>query len=261
MIATSRRSDPRSCGRAICGRRACGRLTIRRAIRGRTVRCVLIASLASQENVEPQAVGAFSRDRDRGKLSNANFCKTPFLQRGQWGGYESQWWGARFSSPPPQCGARLRSDPRTVRVMPSKGGPCRESSTDTGHSSGSGRGKRRARGTYSGSGDRSRGDRGCRSRGGWSPGRRNRDVFERGEAGRGATWAAARACSPPAVETEPGEDGCSRLRVTARTCGGFRRELADETGIDVVPRSTARSRWRSHRDDAANARLQIEFPQ
>src|SRR5215470_9173830 len=55
------------------------------------------------------------------------------------------------------------------------------------------------------------------------------DVFERGEAGRGATWAAAGMLAA-GVETEPGEERLLALtRHSQDLWPDFARELAEET--------------------------------
>jgi len=85
------------------------------------------------------------------------------------------------------------------------------------------------------------------------------DVFERGEAGRGATWAAAGMLAA-GVETEPGEERLLALtRHSQDLWPSFAREMADETGIDVGYRDEGTLAVALNRDDAALLRFSFEF--
>jgi glycine oxidase len=85
------------------------------------------------------------------------------------------------------------------------------------------------------------------------------DVFERGEAGRGATWAAAGMLAA-GVEAEPGEERLLALtRHSQALWPAFARELGDETGIDVGYRDEGTLAVALNRDDAALLRFSFEF--
>lgn len=85
------------------------------------------------------------------------------------------------------------------------------------------------------------------------------DIFERGEAGRGASWAAAGMLAA-GIETEPGELGLYRLNRTSQTLwDDFAAELEAVTGEDVGLRREGTLSVALTRDDAAQLRFTYEF--
>ncbi|HEX6980487.1 MAG TPA: glycine oxidase ThiO [Alphaproteobacteria bacterium] len=87
------------------------------------------------------------------------------------------------------------------------------------------------------------------------------DVYERGEPGRGATWAAAGMLAAGA-EAEPGEEALFALnRLSQQRWPAFARALAEASGIDVGYRDEGTLRIALNRDDAAKLRTTCEFQQ
>ena len=85
------------------------------------------------------------------------------------------------------------------------------------------------------------------------------DVFERGAAGRGASWAAAGMLAA-GVETEPGELALYELnRASQRLWPGFARALEAASGLSVGYRAEGTLRIALTRDDAARLRATYEF--
>jgi glycine oxidase len=84
-------------------------------------------------------------------------------------------------------------------------------------------------------------------------------VYDRGKAGRGASWAAAGMLAA-AVETEPGEDALLPLALESqRLWPAFARELEVSTGISVEYRDEGTLVVALNRDDAATLRHSFEF--
>lgn len=84
-------------------------------------------------------------------------------------------------------------------------------------------------------------------------------VFERGQAGRGASWAAAGMLAANA-ETEPGEEALLGLTLASQKMWpGFAAELQDATGIDVEYRETGTLAAATNRDEAEQLRFTYEF--
>ncbi len=85
------------------------------------------------------------------------------------------------------------------------------------------------------------------------------DIFDKGEAGRGATWAAAGMLAG-GLETEPGEEHLLPLaQQSQRMWPGFARELEAATGMDLGYRSEGTLWVALTRDDAAQLRFTYEF--
>lgn len=85
------------------------------------------------------------------------------------------------------------------------------------------------------------------------------DVFERGEAGRGASWAAAGMLAA-GVETEPGERALHALnRRSQELWPDFAAELEAVAGIDVELRREGTLVVALTRDDVAQLRFNYEF--
>jgi len=84
-------------------------------------------------------------------------------------------------------------------------------------------------------------------------------VYDRGEAGRGASWAAAGMLAA-AVETEPGEEPLLPLALESqRMWPQFARELEAAAGIPVEYRDEGTLVVALNRDDAAQLRHSYEF--
>jgi glycine oxidase len=84
-------------------------------------------------------------------------------------------------------------------------------------------------------------------------------VFDRGEAGHGASWAAAGMLAA-AVETEPGEEPLLPLTLESqRLWPGFAREVEAASGISVNYRDEGTLVVALNRDDAAQLRHSYEF--
>lgn len=85
------------------------------------------------------------------------------------------------------------------------------------------------------------------------------DVFERGEAGREASWAAAGMLAAR-VETEPGEDALLALNLESQAMWpDFTAELEAVSGVDLGYRDEGTLVVAAHRDDAAELRNTYEF--
>src|SRR5579863_5116480 len=85
------------------------------------------------------------------------------------------------------------------------------------------------------------------------------EIFERGEAGKGASWAAAGMLAA-GVETEPGELALHALnRASQRAWPGFAAELEATTGQSVELRSEGTLMVALNRDDAAQLRHTYDF--
>jgi glycine oxidase len=85
------------------------------------------------------------------------------------------------------------------------------------------------------------------------------DLFERGEAGHEASWAAAGMLAAQ-VETEPGEDALLALNLESQAAWpAFARELEAVTGVDIGYRGEGTLVVAAHRDDAAELRNTFEF--
>jgi glycine oxidase len=85
------------------------------------------------------------------------------------------------------------------------------------------------------------------------------DVFERGEAGRGASWAAAGMLAAGA-ETEPGELGLHALnRLSQERWPGFAAELEAASGMAVDLRQEGTLVVALTRDDAGQLRFSYDF--
>lgn len=85
------------------------------------------------------------------------------------------------------------------------------------------------------------------------------DVFDRGEAGHGATWAAAGMLAAGA-EAEPGEQGLLALtRASQAAWPAFARELEAATGIDLGYRGIGTLIVALTGDDVAQLRFTYEF--
>src|SRR6185312_8992961 len=84
-------------------------------------------------------------------------------------------------------------------------------------------------------------------------------VYDRGEAGRGASWAAAGMLAA-AVETEPGEEPLLPLTLESqRLWPDFARELEAASGMSVDYRDDGTIVVALNRDDAAQLRHSYEF--
>ena len=84
-------------------------------------------------------------------------------------------------------------------------------------------------------------------------------VYDRGEAGRGASWAAAGMLAA-AVETEPGEEPLLPLALESqRLWPDFARELEAASGVSVDYRGEGTMVVALNRDDAAQLRHSYEF--
>ncbi len=85
------------------------------------------------------------------------------------------------------------------------------------------------------------------------------DVFERGAAGREASWAAAGMLAAQ-VETEPGEEALLALNLESQAAWpDFTATLEAASGIDLGYRSEGTLVVAAHRDDAAELRHTFEF--
>jgi len=86
-------------------------------------------------------------------------------------------------------------------------------------------------------------------------------VYDRGEAGRGASWAAAGMLAA-AVETEPGEEKLLELTLESqRLWSDFARELEAASGTSVEYRDHGTMVVALNRDDAAQLRHSYDFQQ
>src|SRR5258708_37836844 len=84
-------------------------------------------------------------------------------------------------------------------------------------------------------------------------------VYDRGEAGHGASWAAAGMLAA-AVETEPGEEPLLPLALESqRLWPDFARELEAASGVSVEYRDEGTLAVALNRDDAAQLRHSYEF--
>ncbi len=84
-------------------------------------------------------------------------------------------------------------------------------------------------------------------------------IVERGEAGRGASWAAAGMLAPQ-VEAEPSEERLLRLLLESRALwADFARELEDASGIAVDYRTEGTLVVAHNRDDVERLKFQYEF--
>ena len=84
-------------------------------------------------------------------------------------------------------------------------------------------------------------------------------VYDRGEAGHGASWAAAGMLAA-AVETEPGEEKLLQLTLESqRLWPEFARELEAAAGLSVEYRDEGTMAVALNRDDAAQLRHSFEF--
>ena len=85
------------------------------------------------------------------------------------------------------------------------------------------------------------------------------DIFERGEAGKGASWAAAGMLAA-GVETEPGELGLHALNFASQKAWpAFAAELEKASGHQVDLRSEGTLMVALNRDDAAQLRYTYDF--
>ena len=85
------------------------------------------------------------------------------------------------------------------------------------------------------------------------------DVFERGTAGHGASWAAAGMLAAN-VETEPGEEALLALNLESQAVWpAFAEELEAVSGVDLGYRDEGTLVVAAHRDDAAELRNTYEF--
>ncbi len=85
------------------------------------------------------------------------------------------------------------------------------------------------------------------------------DVFERGEAGRGASWAAAGMLAA-GIEAEPGEEALTALnRQSQALWPAFAAEVEAASGVPVGLRSEGTLWVALTRDDAAQLRFQFEY--
>ena len=85
------------------------------------------------------------------------------------------------------------------------------------------------------------------------------DVYERGTAGHGASWAAAGMLAAN-VETEPGEEALLALNLESQAAWpAFAAELEAVSGIDLGYRDEGTLVVAAHRDDAAELRNTYEF--
>ena len=85
------------------------------------------------------------------------------------------------------------------------------------------------------------------------------DLFDRGEAGRGASWAAAGMLAA-GVETEPSEEALLALNRQAQRCWpDFAAELEHTTGIDVGLRQEGTLVVALTRDDVQQLRFSFDF--
>ena len=87
------------------------------------------------------------------------------------------------------------------------------------------------------------------------------DIFERDNAGRGASWAAAGMLAA-GVETEPGEHALARLtRESLERWPGFAAELESLSGISVELRTEGTLAVATGADEAARLRHDVDFQQ
>jgi len=85
------------------------------------------------------------------------------------------------------------------------------------------------------------------------------DVYDKGESGRGASWAAAGMLAAT-VETEPGEEPLLPLTLESqRLWPDFARELQAATGISLEYRDEGTLVVALNRDDAETLRHSYEF--
>ncbi len=85
------------------------------------------------------------------------------------------------------------------------------------------------------------------------------DVYDKGEAGRGASWAAAGMLAA-AAEAEPGEERLLPLTLESQLLWpGFARELAEATGISCEYRDEGTLVVALNRDDAESLRHSYDF--
>ncbi len=85
------------------------------------------------------------------------------------------------------------------------------------------------------------------------------DVFEKGKAGREASWAAAGMLAAN-VETEPGEEALLALNLESQAAWpDFAMELEAVSGVDLGYRDEGILVVAAHRDDAAELRNTYEF--
>ncbi len=85
------------------------------------------------------------------------------------------------------------------------------------------------------------------------------DVFDRGEAGRGASWAAAGMLAA-GIEAEPGEEALTALnRRSQALWPGFAAELEAASGVRIGLRTEGTLWVALTRDDAAQLHFQYEF--
>jgi len=85
------------------------------------------------------------------------------------------------------------------------------------------------------------------------------DVFERGRAGHGASWAAAGMLAA-GVEAEPGEETLLALNLASqRLWPAFARELEAASGIDVGLRTEGTLVVATNQDEAAELRFRFDF--
>ena len=85
------------------------------------------------------------------------------------------------------------------------------------------------------------------------------DIFERGEAGHGASWAAAGMLAA-GVETEPGEAALAALnRASLALWPDFAAELEAASGVSVELRREGTLQIALNRDDAAQLRFTYDF--
>ena len=85
------------------------------------------------------------------------------------------------------------------------------------------------------------------------------EIFERGEAGREASWAAAGMLAAH-VETEPGEEALLALNLESQAAWpAFAAELAAVSGVDLGYRDEGTLVVAAHRDDVAELRNTYEF--
>ena len=85
------------------------------------------------------------------------------------------------------------------------------------------------------------------------------EVFDKGEAGRGATWAAAGMLAA-GVETEPGEEALLALTLASRGMWpDFARELEAASGLDLGYRDEGTLVVAPTRDDAEQLRFTYDF--
>src|SRR5260221_3027787 len=87
------------------------------------------------------------------------------------------------------------------------------------------------------------------------------DVFDKGAAGRGSSWAAAGMLAA-GLETEPGGESLLALALRSQALWpDFARELAASSGIDVGYRDEGTLAVALTRDDAERLRFTVAFQQ